>query len=177
MRWTRTRDASGRREGDIGVNGSIDVVTIQLGDERMAFPTGILREILGPVPVTRVPMADSFAAGLINVRGTVVPLADLHVAFGLGSDGPTTDTRLLVLEVPYGDETVVVAITADKVHDVTQIDTAAFDEVPSVGTRWPPEFVRGVGRQGDSFLILPDMQRIFRSLCADGAEPRKDQVS
>lgn len=159
------------------MNGTIDVVTIQLGGERMAFPTSALREILGPIPITRVPMADAFVAGLINVRGSVVPLADLRVAFGTGEASTTADTRFLVLEVPYADETVVVAITADKVHDVTHLDTAELEEIPSVGTRWAPEFVHGVGRQGDAFLILPDMQRIFRSLCADGAEPRKDHVS
>ncbi|EEW24141.1 chemotaxis protein CheW [Rhodobacter ferrooxidans] len=148
---------------------AINVVTLRLGGETMALPADCLREILEPVAVTRVPRAGAFVGGLINVRGAVVPLADLRVAFGMALTEATPDTRMLVLEVPVAGETVVVAILADKVHDVTAFDPATLEPIPAVGTRWPPEFVRGIGKWQDGFVILPDLERIFSQGAAQGA--------
>jgi purine-binding chemotaxis protein CheW len=72
--------------------GSLDVVTFRLGGEILAIRAQVLREVLEPVAITRVPQAPEFVQGLINVRGAVVPLADLRVTFGmlrrpLGPDG------------------------------------------------------------------------------------------
>ncbi|WP_248633523.1 chemotaxis protein CheW [Cereibacter changlensis] len=99
----------------------------------MAIPAECLREILEPVPVTRVPQAGSFIGGLINVRGVVVPLADLRVTFGMTLTEATPDTRMLVLELPIAGDEVVVAILADKVHDVTGLDTSTLEPIPPRG--------------------------------------------
>lgn len=139
----------------------MDVVTLRLGGELMAIPAECLREILEPVPVTRVPQAGNFIGGLINVRGVVVPLADLRVTFGMTLTEATPDTRMLVLELPIAGDEIVVAILADKVHDVTGLDTSTLEPIPPVGTRWPPDFVRGIGKWQGGFMILPDLERIF----------------
>lgn len=152
----------------------LDVVTLQLGGQCMAIPTELLREILEPVPVTRVPTADRFAQGLVNVRGSVVPLADLRVPFGMPAAELTEDTRFLVLDVTVGDGPMTVAITADKVDSVTLLDTSDISAIPEVGTLWPPEYARGIGRMGDDFVLLPDLHRIFQDFSAAGDENRKD---
>lgn len=139
----------------------MNVVTMRLGGEVMAIPTDCLREILEPVPVTRVPRAGAFSNGLINVRGAVVPLADLRVAFGMGLCAATEDTRMVVLDVPVAGETVTVAIIADKVHDVSRFDPAGIEELPDVGHGWPAEFVRGIGKWQDDFVLLPDLETVF----------------
>lgn len=152
-------------------DGRMDVVTLRLGGELMAIPADCLREILEPVPVTRVPQAGSFVSGLINVRGVVVPLADLRVTFGMAQTEATPDTRMLVLELPVAGSVITVAILADKVHDVTGLDPTTLEPIPAVGTRWPPDCVRGIGKWQGGFMILPDLERIFSQGVLRGAAP------
>ncbi|MDB5541780.1 MAG: hypothetical protein JWQ89_3507, partial [Devosia sp.] len=118
-------------------------------------------EILDLVPITEVPNATAFAPGLINVRGRVVPLADLKVAFGMRNEAQSQDTRIVVIETEIEGELTVVGILADKVYDVTDIEPAAIEEAPRVGMRWPADYVRGIGKRRGDFIIIPDMQRIF----------------
>ncbi|MDT8856028.1 chemotaxis protein CheW [Paracoccaceae bacterium Fryx2] len=164
---TGTAPMNAQQKGEV-----MNVVTLKLGGEMMAIPADCLREILEPVAVTRVPQAGEFVSGLINVRGVVVPLADLRVPFGMALDPATADTRMLVLDVETAGPKAVVAILADKVHEVTEIDVADLAAIPAVGTRWPPEFVSGIGKWQGGFVILPDLGRIFSqglAHCAAGA--------
>lgn len=138
-----------------------DVVTLRLGDALLAIPAQLLREVLEPVPVTRVPQAPEFVRGLVNVRGAVVPLADLRVAFGMPRRPLGPDGRFLVLDLALAGRTSVVAILADAVHEVTRLDPAALQEVPPLGTRWPPRFVEAVGRRDGELLVLPDLGAVF----------------
>ncbi|MCE7028606.1 chemotaxis protein CheW [Jiella avicenniae] len=136
-------------------------LTIRLQDEMFALEATNVREILDPVPITRVPNAGDFVGGLINVRGSVVPLADLRVSFGMDRPPPDGDTRIVVMEIDLDGEPMVAGILADKVYDVTDITAASIEEAPRVGMRWPAEFVRGIGRRDDQFVIIPNMQQIF----------------
>ena len=141
--------------------GSMKALTVGLQDEIFALPAEGVREILDVVPITEVPNARAFVGGLINVRGRVVPLADLRVMFGMDRPPPDKDTRIVVIEIDLDGEPTIAGILADRVRDVTDIETATIEEAPKVGMRWPAEFVRGIGKRGDEFVIIPDMGRIF----------------
>lgn len=138
-------------------------LTIRLEDELFAVEASRVREILDLVPITAVPSAPSFVGGLINVRGRVVPLADLRVMFGMDRPEPDEDTRIVVMEVDIDGEPTIAGILADKVHDVTDIEAASIEEAPKVGMRWRPEFVKGIGKRNGGFIIIPDMERIFET--------------
>ncbi len=148
---------------------TMTALTIRLEDELFAVEAGRVREILDLVPITEVPNAASFANGLINVRGRVVPLADLRVMFGMQRPEPDQDTRIVVMEVDIDGEPTIAGILADKVHDVTDIEAASIEEAPKVGMRWPTDFVRGIGKRNGGFIIIPDMERIFE--ISDGRTP------
>jgi purine-binding chemotaxis protein CheW len=143
--------------------GSMKALTLRLEDELFAIEAGSVREILDLVPITEVPNASPFVSGLINVRGRVVPLADLRVTFGMARPEPDQDTRIVVMEIDIDGEPTVAGILADKVHDVTDIEAAAIEEAPKVGMRWPPEFIRGIGKRNGGFIIIPDLGRIFET--------------
>lgn len=163
MRADPSRQDPARRAA---FNGT--VVTLRLGGELLAIPSNILREILELGTVTRVPNAPQFATGIINVRGAVVPLADLRIPLRMQQRTADEDTRVLVLELALNGVQSVVGILAEKVHEVTTIAESALDEVPSVGTTWPLRFVRAIGRRDDHFFILPDLDAIFAThLAAD----------
>ena len=138
-------------------------LTIRLQDEIFALEATSVREILDPVPITKVPNAPDFVSGLINVRGTVVPLADLRVVFGMERPPTDQDTRIVVIEFDLDGDPMVAGILADKVHEVTEIDAGSMETVPAVGMRWPPAFIRSIGKRDDGFIIIPDLQRIFRN--------------
>ena len=143
---------------------SMTALTIRLGDEQFAVEAGSVREILDVVPITHVPNAPEFVSGLINVRGRVVPLADMRVMFDMDRPEPSEDTRIVVMEVDMEGEPTIVGILADKVHDVTTIEAASMEEAPRVGMRWRPEFVRAIGKRNGSFIIIPDLGRIFENV-------------
>ena len=143
--------------------GSMKALTLRLQDELFAVEAGSVREILDLVPITEVPNASPFVSGLINVRGRVVPLADLRVMFGMDRPEPDQDTRIVVMEVDIDGEPTVAGILADKVHDVTDIEASSIEEAPKVGMRWRPEFIRGIGKRNGGFIIIPNMERIFET--------------
>ena len=151
----------------------IDVVTLRIGGERIAVPAMILREIMEPVRITRVPTSSRFAEGLVNVRGSVVPLTDLRVPFCMAAAEPTPDTRFIVLDLTIEDAPMTVDISADKVETVTPLDPDQVVPMPEVGTLWPPDYVRGICKLGDDFVLLPDLHRIFQDFSAFG-DHRKD---
>lgn len=148
-------------KGKVGETGKMTVLTIGLQNETFALPAESVREILDVVPITEVPNARAFVGGLINVRGRVVPLADLRVMFGMDRPPPDKDTRIVVMEIDLDGEPTIAGILADRVRDVTDIEAASIEESPKVGMRWPAEYVRGIGKRGDEFIIVPDMVRIF----------------
>jgi purine-binding chemotaxis protein CheW len=150
---------------------SMKALTLRLQDELFAVEAGSVREILDLVPITEVPNASPFVSGLINVRGRVVPLADLRVMFGMDRPEPDEDTRIVVMEVDIDGEPTVAGILADKVHDVTDIEAASIEEAPKVGMRWRPEFIRGIGKRNGGFVIIPELGRIFETQDARTASP------
>jgi purine-binding chemotaxis protein CheW len=143
--------------------GAMRALTLRLQDEVFAIEAESVREILDLVPITEVPNAPAFVGGLINVRGRVVPLADLRVVFGMERPPPNQDTRIVVIEVDIDSEPTIVGILADKVHDVTDIEAAAIQDAPRVGMRWRPDYVRAIGKRNGGFVIIPNLNRIFES--------------
>ena len=151
--------------------GAMKALTLRLQDELFAVEACSVREILDLVPITEVPNASPFVGGLINVRGRVVPLADLRVMFGMDRPEPDQDTRIIVMEIDIDGEPTIAGILADKVHDVTDIEAASIEEAPRVGMRWRPEFIRGIGKRNGGFIIIPDLGRIFETQGGRSASP------
>lgn len=149
---------------------TITLVTLALGDQTMAIPAAYLREILDPLPATRVPGASAFVPQVVNVRGSVVPLANLKVALSIqqepGDAAADDRKRILVLEMQIDGEPAMVAIEADAVHEVATIDTAALETVPAAASAWPPEYLTGLYKGAEGFVLLPDLPAIFSAQAA-----------
>lgn len=141
--------------------GSTQVVMIGLGEEKFALDAGLVREIIDPVPATRVAGAKPFVANVINVRGNVIPLADLRIRFGMPVTVNSTDTRIVVIQIDIDGEPVLVGLTADKVYEVTEISRTDVQQTPRVGMHWKPEFIRFITKWREEFVIVPNMERIL----------------
>ena len=139
----------------------MQVVMLGIGDEVFALDSALVREIIDPVPVTRVAGARPFLPSVINVRGNVIPLADLRVRFNMPMAESTPDTRIVVLEIAIDGDPVLVGVVADKVHEVTEISPADVQQTPRVGMHWNPEFIHFITKWREEFVIVPNMERIL----------------
>jgi purine-binding chemotaxis protein CheW len=140
---------------------AMQVVMIGLGDEKFALDAGLVREIIDPVPVTKVAGARAFVPNVINVRGNVIPLADLRIRFGMPQTEDSADTRIVVIEIQIDKEPVLVGVTADKVYEVTEVSQTDVQQTPRVGMHWKPEFIRFITKWREEFVIVPNMERIL----------------
>jgi len=140
---------------------AMQVVMIGLGEEKFALDAGLVREIIDPVPVTKVAGARAFVPSVINVRGNVIPLADLRIRFGMPQLEDSADTRIVVIELELDGEPVLVGVTADKVYEVTEISQTDVQQTPRVGMHWKPEFIRFIAKWREEFVIVPNMERIL----------------
>lgn len=138
-------------------------MTFRLGDELFAIAVGQVREVLEIARITRVPTAPDYMRGVVNVRGKAIPVVDLRRRFGLAPAEDTLHTRIIVMELELDGETAVIGGVADSVHDVIELDSSQIDPPPRIAMRWRTEFIRGMGRRGDDFIIILDIDAIFSS--------------
>ncbi len=144
-----------------GEDASMQVVMIGLGEEKFALDAGLVREIIDPVAATKVAGARSFVPSVINVRGNVIPLADLRIRFGMPAAQDSADTRIVVIEIHIENAPVLVGLTADKVYEVTEVSRTDVQQTPRVGMHWRPEFIRSITKWREEFVIVPNMERIL----------------
>jgi purine-binding chemotaxis protein CheW len=137
------------------------VLTFDLRGETFALEAGVVREVLDVAPETAVPGAAPFVGAVINFRGRVIPLADLRLAFGLERAEATIDSRIVVIEYELDGDPTLIGLRADKVHEVTTVETADMEEAPRVGMRWRADFIRGLVRRNDDLIVVPDLTQIF----------------
>ena len=137
-------------------------LTFDLDGERFAISVSNVQEVIDPLQMTRVPNADAFAPGLINVRGAVVPVLNLHHRLGIDERERTGDTRYVVIEANILDERTHFAITADSVHEVLEISERDIRTAPELGMKWPPEYILGIAQRAHGMLIFLDTECIFR---------------
>jgi purine-binding chemotaxis protein CheW len=143
--------------------GALEVLTLGLDGHIFALEAAYVREILDLGPVTEVPSANPFVNGLINVRGKVVPLADLRRKFGMEQSAATIDTRVVVIEIDLGGDQTTIGLLADKVYEVTEIVPAQIEETPRIGMTWRHEYIRCIGKRGEDFIVVLDIATIFSS--------------
>lgn len=131
--------------------------------DREIFALGIekVREVLDFTPITRVPKTPDFMRGVINVRGGVVPVVDLRVKFGLEPTPQTVNTCIIIVEIALETEAIILGVLADKVEEVLDLDAAHIEPAPKIGTRLRTDFIKGMGKRDERFIIVLDIDRVF----------------
>lgn len=152
--------------------GPIEVLTFGLDEEIFAIEATQVREILDVAEATEVPGAPDFVNQILNVRGRVVPLADLRLKFDMEPRPLTVDSRTVVIETEMKGEAVMVGLLADKVFEVTELAADALETAPRIGMRWRPEYVRSIGKRGSDFIILLNLDRVLASGESERGVPR-----
>jgi purine-binding chemotaxis protein CheW len=138
-------------------------LTFKLEDEMFSVEVSQVREILDFTPITKIPRTPDFVRGVINVRGSVVPVVDMRLKFGMMGGDTTVNTRIIVMEINQDGETTVLGALADSVHDVIELEADQIEDPPRIGSRWRTEFIRGIGKRDGIFIIILDVDRVFSS--------------
>lgn len=148
---------------EIRITETSQYLTFKLGDELFALDVKQVREVLDLIPITKVPRAPDFMRGVINVRGSVVPVVDMRLKFGMSQIANSLDTRIVVMEVSLDEEITVLGALADSVHEVVELEPSHIERPPRIGSRWKHEFIKGIGKRDEQFLIILDIDRVFSS--------------
>lgn len=138
-------------------------LTLGLAGETFGISIRNVREILDMRPISRLPHAPDFLLGMIDVRGSGYPIVDLRIKLDLPSVAATEATRIIILDVPMDGRLVGVGFVADCVFEVTDIDESTIEPPPSIGGRWKSDYLAGVGRKGDNFVIIFDLASLMAS--------------
>ena len=136
-------------------------LTFKLEDELFALDIGKVREVLDFTTITKVPQTPEFMRGVINLRGSVVPVVDLRLKFGKMMAEQTVNTCVIIVEVEVDGETVVMGAMADAVQEVLDMEPDQIEPPPRIGTKLNLEFIRGMGKHADQFIIILDIDKVF----------------
>jgi purine-binding chemotaxis protein CheW len=138
-------------------------MTFKLGDELFALDVAQVREVLEIPLITKVPTSPEYMRGVVNLRGKATPVVDLRLRFGLPKTTETVHTRIIVMELDLDGEATVLGGIADSVHEVIEIDPANINPPPRIAMRWRTDFILGMGKRGDDFIIILDVNAVFSS--------------
>ncbi len=138
------------------IEGEVQVVAFKLRDEEYGFDILNVKEIKGLTDITRVPFASDFIKGVINLRGSVLPVIDLKRRLGLLDTPYTSDTRIVIVK----SEDIEVGMIVDAVTEVITLDTEHIEATKTVSAGERSQFIRGIGKMDDRLIIMLNLDEI-----------------
>lgn len=145
----------------VGTATTTQYLSFKLADEIFALDISKVREVLDFTSITKVPRTPEFMRGVINLRGSVVPVADLRLKFGMTRTEKTVNTCVIIVEVTVDNETTILGALADSVQEVLELGAGNIEPAPKLGTKLNTEFILGMGKQQESFIIILDIDKVF----------------
>ncbi|WP_084583775.1 chemotaxis protein CheW [Sphingomonas azotifigens] len=139
----------------------LQLVTFGLGAEIFAVPVCLVREILDYKEAFRIPNGPDYLLGLTEMRGQGVTTIDFRLRLGLSPFEPTPATRILVVDVPVGNRVLMLGLVVDRVLEVCSVSTDQVDAAPDIGVRWSSDYIGGVIKRAEGFVVLVEMSKIF----------------
>ena len=138
-------------------------LTFKLGDEEFAAHVGKVLNILEMTKITEVPKSPNYMTGVINLRGSVLPVIDTRIKFGMTPTEYTASTCIVVMDIDLEGESVHVGALVDAVQAVIEIEHDQIMPPPSLGNKYRSEFIEGVANVNDTFVMILNMDEVFSS--------------
>ena len=152
-------------------------LSFKLENELFAAHVSKVLNILEMTKITKVPKSPAYMLGVMNLRGTVLPVVDTRMKFGLKISDNTINTCIIVLEIEIDGETVMVGALVDAVQEVLEVEAENILPPPSIGSKYKSEFIEGVTKSGENFIMILDMDKVFTteelSIVKDSLEKSK----
>lgn len=134
-------------------------LTFLVAEEEYALPILQVQEIVGLLPITQVPGTSNFIQGVINLRGKIVPVADMRSKFNIDLDVERPESCIIVTQA----EDIELGLIVDSVSDVTRIMSEDLDSVPDFGVDATADYLIGIAQCNDQVRLLIDVNRLFDS--------------
>jgi purine-binding chemotaxis protein CheW len=148
-----------------------------LADEVFAVEVSKVREVLDFTAITKIPRTPDFMSGVINLRGSVVPVVDLRLCFEMSKTEKTLNTCIVVMEMLIEGEATIIGALADSVEEVIDLEPEHIQPAPKMGTQIRTEFIKGMGTRDAQFIMILDIDRVFSAeelsavRAAEGSKP------
>ncbi len=136
-------------------------LSFKLGNEIYALDVGNAREIVECSLITQIPKMPPWIRGVINLRGTVVPVLDLKRKFEMGQTEQTVNTCVIIVESILDGEMFVIGVLADAVQEVFELESSKIEPPPKFGSKVSTRYLKGMGRRGDMLFIVLDAEKVF----------------
>jgi purine-binding chemotaxis protein CheW len=136
-------------------------LTFKLGNEVFATDVAKVREVLDLTTITKIPRTPDFMSGVINLRGSVVPVVDLRLCFEMTKTESTRNTCIVVVEVLLDNESTVIGALTDSVEEVIDLEPDQIQPAPRIGTQIRTDFIKGMGKRDTQFIMILDIDRVF----------------
>jgi purine-binding chemotaxis protein CheW len=141
--------------------GSHQVLTFVLGNETYGVDILRVQEIRGWSAVTRIPHAPSHVLGVLNLRGSIVPIVDLRMRFSLDRAEYTAITVIIVVSVMSAAGRRDFGVVVDGVSDVVDVNTEEVKAAPDLGSRGATDYIRGLVPVSGRMVMLLDIDRLI----------------
>lgn len=137
-------------------------LTFGIDGDIYAIPVSKVQEVLEYIKPVRLPKTAPYLKGLINIRGTGIPVVDLRMRFDMPELEVSSDTAIVVVEiVQANEEMLIIGALTDEVHEVIQIDPDQQEPAPRFGSKIDASFIKSIGKKDGSFIIILDVDKIF----------------
>jgi len=136
-------------------------LTFKLSTEEYGLEILKVREIIGLMGITAVPRTPDYVRGVINLRGTIIPVVDLRKKFGMESTEETEQSCIIVVEVTKKDGSEVIGVFVDAVSEVLDIAKDDIEKTPSLGSGVNTDFILGMAKIKDSVKILLNVEKVL----------------
>ena len=144
-----------------GISDTRQYLTFTLGEEVFALEVANVKEILEFTAITKVPGTPDFMRGVINLRGSVVPVMDMRLKCDMSKVEKTVNTCIIVVEVSLDGDTTVLGALVDSVQEVFELESDQIEPPPGLGLRVKTEFIKGMGKRDNQFVMILDIDKIF----------------
>ena len=136
-------------------------LTFSIGPEVYGIEILKVQEIIGMMPVTKVPRSPDFVRGVINLRGKVIPVIELRKKFEMEQRDDTSMTCIIVVQVATATQSITMGVIVDEVAEVVAIPTEQIEPAPQFGAGVRTEFILGIGKIASKVVILLDVDKVL----------------
>jgi len=144
-----------------GILETRQYLTFTLDGELFALDISKVREVLDYTKITKVPQMPEFMLGVINLRGTVVPVIEMRTKFGMNRVERSVNTCIVIVEIILDGDNVILGALVDSVQEVFDLEPDQIEPPPKIGMRLKTEFIKGMGKKEEKFIIILDIDRVF----------------
>ena len=136
-------------------------LTFKLSSEEYGLEILKVKEIIGLISITQIPRTPDHIRGVINLRGTVIPVMDLRIKFGMEAIESTSETCIIVVEVNQEEQTVRMGILVDSVSEVLDIASSEIEDTPEFGSEVNTDFIQAMGKTRDRVIMLLEINEVL----------------